>query len=171
MWRISATLFLLVLLGAEKEERSCARHEFRELEMKTKWGFVLVLLSCVCLLGACQKEPAFDYPMETLYGTWNGTDVKTSSGWVNIESSYFSDLQFSITFFEDGSYRGRGYFGNGTGTYTASGKTIVTYVNDKEYYRYDVISLVGNIGHLRMYCQGETMAETSEIEIKVKKVQ
>lgn len=138
--------------------------------MNAKRSYVLVVLLCgFFLFTACQKEPAFDYPMETLYGTWEGTDVKTSNGWVNIESSYYSDVQFSITFYEDGSYRGRGYFGNGTGTYTASGKTIVTYVDGKEYYRYDVISLVGNRGHLRMYHQGETMAETSEIEIKVKK--
>ena len=139
--------------------------------MKTKTLFVLLLLSSMFVLPSCQKEPAFDYPMETLYGKWEGTDVKTSNGWVNIESSYFSDLQFSITFYEDGSYYGRGYFGNGAGTYTASGKTIITYVNGNEYYRYDVISLTNNVGHLRMYHQGETMAETSEIEIKVKKVQ
>lgn len=138
--------------------------------MKTRCKFVLlVLFSSFFLFTACQKEPAFDYPMETLYGTWDGTDVKLSSGWVNIESSYYSSVQFSITFYEDGSYYGRGYFGNGAGTYTASGKTIITYVDGVEYYRYDVISLVGNIGHLRMYHQGETMAESSEIEIKVKK--
>lgn len=107
--------------------------------------------------------------MDVLYGTWQGTDVKTQNGWVNIENSYFSDVQFSITFYEDGSYYGRGYFGNGAGTYTASGKTIVTYVNGKEYYRYDVISLEGDRAHLLMYHKGETMAETSEVEIKVKK--
>ena len=139
--------------------------------MKIICKSLLVLLCSLFLLTTCQKEPPFDYPIETLYGTWEGTDVKTSDGWVNIESPYFSDVQFSITFYEDGSYYGRGYFGNGAGTYTASGKTIITYVNGKEYYRYDVYSLTNNVAHLRMYHQGETMAETSEIEIKVKKVQ
>lgn len=139
--------------------------------MKIRNVLCLLLLSTLFMLTSCQKEPAFNYPMETLYGKWDGTDVKTSSGWVNIESSYFSDYQFSITFYEDGSYYGRGYFGNGAGTYTASANTIITYVNGKEYYRYDVISLSNNIAHLRMYHQGETMAETSEIEIKVKKAQ
>ena len=156
--------------GAEKEIRGCARHGFRVLKMKTKRRNVLLVLLCsIFLFTACQKESTFDYPMDVLYGTWQGTDVKTQNGWVNIENSYFSDVQFSITFYEDGSYYGRGYFGNGAGTYTASGKTIVTYVNGKEYYRYDVISLEGDRAHLLMYHKGETMAETSEVEIKVKK--
>lgn len=134
-----------------------------------RYMFVLLLLGCILAIPSCKKEePSFNYPLETLYGKWEGTDVKISNDWINIENPFFSDFQFSITFYEDGSYYGRGYFGNGAGTYTASGNTIVTYVDNKEYYRYDVISLVNNIGHLRMYHQGETMAETSEIEIKVK---
>lgn len=131
----------------------------------------IFLVFCVIastLLVGCSKD-SFDYPMEYIYGTWNGTEVHTDSGWINITSSYYERFHFSISFFSDGSYKGSGAFGNGTGTYTAKGSTITTFVDGKEFYKYDVISCDGENAELRMYHEGETMAETSEIFIRVEK--
>ena len=57
-------------------------------------------------------------------GTWDGIAVKTNSGWIDITSYYYRDYQFSITFHEDGTYYGTGYFGTGNGTYTIDYKDL-----------------------------------------------
>ena len=52
--------------------------------------FVLLLLGCILAIPSCKKEePSFNYPLETLYGKWEGTDVKISNDWINIENHFF----------------------------------------------------------------------------------
>lgn len=128
----------------------------------------LLVLTCVITLSlsfvSCEKEEKFDYSMADLCGgTWTGVAVKTQNKWVDITSYLYSDLQFSIRFYEDGSYYGAGYFGYGTGTYTASGKTIKTYVDGELYYTYTIISMDKDKAELTM-SRGE-----SSIDIRVKK--
>lgn len=123
----------------------------------------------VAVLGttSCQKESGwnFDYPQETLCGgTWNGIAVYTDNHWVDITSPMFSNLQFSIRFNTDGTYYGRGYFGNGSGTYKASGKTITTYIDGELFYTYTVKTMTGNEAELTM-----VSAKGSSIDIRVRK--
>lgn len=69
------------------------------------------------------------------------------------------------TFNADGTYYGSGEFGTGSGTYTAIGKTITTFVSGQEYLKYDVVSLTGTTAELVMSETGST----STIKIKVAK--
>lgn len=101
--------------------------------------------------------------MDTLCGTWEGIAVKTESGWTDITSPIFSKLQFSITFHSDGTYYGKGYFGTGSGTYKAFGKTIETYVSGELYYTYHVNSMTSTQAELTMSAKGSSM------EIRVQK--
>ena len=78
---------------------------------------ICYLLSIAVLLIAsisCTKEERFDYSMADLCGTWEGVAVKTSpdAGWTDITVYPFDKFAFSITFYSDGSYYGKGYFGN-----------------------------------------------------------
>lgn len=134
--------------------------------MKKMLSMMLIIASLVGF-SSCSKddEDGFDYPMETLYGTWEGTDVYIGGKWYDITSYWYSDFQFSITFYNNGKYYGRGYFGNGSGTYTATGNTIKTYVNGEPYYEYEVISLNNDKAHLYMGVKGSD----EKIQIKVKK--
>lgn len=132
--------------------------------MKNFRLLMLMFASAAILFAGCSKDDDSPYK-DQIIGTWDGIEVKTSSGWIDITSSYYSEYQFSITFHKDGSYYGTGYFGTGGGTYTLKGSTIVTYVNGKEYYRYDIYSVSGNVAHLKMY----TSRSSSSLEIKARK--
>jgi len=97
----------------------------------------------------------FNYPKESLYGTWKMSEVKMSE-----TGSYISwpMKATTATFNSDGTYSGSGYFGNGSGTYTAKGNTITTYVSGKVYIVYTVLSLSGSTAELKM-----TMPNSDEI--------
>ena len=112
---------------------------------------------------SCTKEDKFDYSMDTLCGTWEGTHVKLDGEWKDITSDVFKKLHFSITFHSDGTYYGKGYFGNGSGTYKAFGKTIETYVGGELFYTYHINSMNGKTAELTMSAKGDS------IEIRVKK--
>lgn len=134
--------------------------------MKKNRLLMIMFASAALLFAGCSKDKDDDSPYKKeIIGTWDGIAVKTSSGWIDITSSYYSDYQFSITFHEDGTYYGTGYFGTGSGTYTLNDNTIVTYVNGNEYYRYDIYSVSGNVAHLKMY----STRSSSSIEIKARK--
>jgi heat shock protein HslJ len=127
--------------------------------------FLIAFVAVFTLLCSCSKDDGnkFDYPMDTLCGTWEGIAVKTDSEWIDITGSAFSRLQFSITFHSDGTYYGKGYFGTGGGTYKAFGKTIETYVDGELYYTYHVNSMTSNQAELTMSAKG------SSLEIRVQK--
>ena len=125
--------------------------------------FAVLSLALVSCSDDDDKDSKFAYPLENLYGTWDVTEIYDGSGWVNITHPYFQKYAMSISFKSDGSYYGKGYLGNGSGTYTAEGKTIITYVDGKEYLRYEVKSLSGNEAELSM------MAGDSSMDVKAKK--
>lgn len=62
-------------------------------------------------------------------------------------------------------YTGLRALGNGSGTYTAAGNTIVTYVNGKECIRY-VVSYISSDG---IEMQGTVSDKSSSMEFKAKK--
>ena len=135
--------------------------------MKHLLTTITTILIAAFSITSCQKEGGwtFDYPQETLCGgTWNGAAVYIDDHWVDITSPMFSNLQFSIRFNTDGTYYGRGYFGNGSGTYKASGKTITTYVDGELFYTYTVKTMTGNEAELTM-----ASATGSSIDIRVRK--
>lgn len=125
----------------------------------------IILVALITLLSSvsCSKEEKFDYSMDTLCGTWQGTDVKVNGQWKDITSDIYESFHFSITFHSDGTYYGKGYFGTGSGTYKAFGKTIETYVGGELFYTYHVNSMNGRTAELTMSSKG------SSIEIRVKK--
>ena len=121
--------------------------------------FMMAMVLPFFLFPSCTKddETTFDYNLNMIYGTWVLDEVDTGNGYQNwiLEET-------SATFKKDGSYYGKGYFGDGSGTYTAEGKTITCFVGGKEYIKYDVLYLNGNKCELRMYMTG------SDEDIKIK---
>lgn len=87
----------------------------------------------------------FYYDVETLYGTWGITHLN-GVPWLYETTS--------ASFYPDGTYSGRGYFGNGSGTYKLSRKEITCYVDGKEYVKYYVQSITGNKCVLLMFFGG-----------------
>lgn len=113
--------------------------------MRTKIFALLALICAFTFLG-CSKDDDnsdFDYPLENLYGTWYGVAIRTSSSsdWMDITKDPYTRFEFGIKFNRDNTYYGFGYFGNGSGTYTAIGKRITTYVDGKEYLYYEIKQL------------------------------
>lgn len=134
--------------------------------MKKLFSMTLLFTVMFLMFSGCSSDgDDFDYPMDTLYGSWEGVSINLNEGWVNITEYPYTRFAFSIRFNSDGTYSGRGYFGNEYGTYTAKGKTIITYVNGKEYLRYEVKSLSNNIAELSMTVDGSG----ENLEIKAKK--
>ena len=126
-----------------------------------KKSFIVMLLLAVTgfVFMSCDKDDDddFDYPMESLYGTWNVTDVKAGGRWYDVTTYPYTKFGMSISFKSNGSFYGKGFFGNGSGTYKATGNTIITYLGDEEYIRYTVKSLSGNNAELTMSMGGESM--------------
>lgn len=126
--------------------------------------FTILVFTVTTLFLSCNRNE-FDYPMDTIYGTWEGIELGVDGNWIDLTDSFFSEFRFSITFYEDGTYYGRGYFGTGSGTYRAKDDIIYTYVDDKPYRNYRVLSLNNNRAELEMFVDG---AEGT-INLKVEK--
>lgn len=76
-----------------------------------------------------------------IVGTWKLSEVSgdgiSYGAWLYEETT--------ATFNGDGTYSGKGYFGNGGGTWVQSGEyTVITYVNGAEYCRYELKDFSGN---------------------------
>lgn len=93
----------------------------------------------------------FNFSKESLYGTWRMSEVKMSENGTYID---WPMRATSATFNSDGTYSGSGYFGNGSGTYTAKGNTITTFVSGQVYIVYTVLSLNGSTAELKMTMPG-----------------
>ena len=91
--------------------------------------------------------------------------MKVKDKWIDLTNIFYSQFAFSITFYSDGTYTGKGYFGNGNGTYKAEGDKIYTYVDGEEYFVYKIKSLKDNKAELLMGVTGSD----DWIEIKVEK--
>lgn len=118
--------------------------------------FFMALLPML-ILSSCSNDDDFDYPMDAIYGTWDVTDIKVEGKWYDITTYPYTKYAMSISFKSDGSYYGKGYFGNGSGTYTAKGKTIITYINGKEFAVYTVKSLSDKNAELTMTIDDEVI--------------
>ncbi|MFI3260017.1 MAG: hypothetical protein R3Y16_07990 [Rikenellaceae bacterium] len=132
--------------------------------MKTKLTLFLAILSIALLSGCSKDDDSFNYSMETLYGTWEGTEIYSGDDWVNITSWVYSKYQFGIKFYVDGTYYGYGYFGTGSGTYTATGNKIITYVSGEKYLTYTIESLTSSSAQLIMSMDGSE--ETIKIRVE-----
>ena len=117
---------------------------------------MLLLATMMVFLPSCSKDEDEPKDIKTqMIGTWDATTVKFSvSDWIDITN--YPSMALSITFNKDGSYSGRGALGNGSGTYTVSGRTIKTYVGGELYGTYYVNSISGNKAELKL-----TMGSTS----------
>lgn len=130
--------------------------------------FLLVLMAIFTIaLTGCEKneDQAFKFGMDNLYGTWKGIAIQTDGEWVDITKWPNTHFSFSATFYQDGTYSGEGYFGNGSGTYKAKGDMIYTYVDGEEFYRYKVYSLSDGIAEMAMGVEGNN----TTLRIRVKK--
>lgn len=118
---------------------------------------MLLLATLMVSFTACsddKDEP--DDIKSQIVGTWDATSVKFSdSDWIDISNR--PSMSLSITFNSDGSYYGRGALGNGRGTYTVSGKTIKTYVDDELYGTYYVKNLDGRNAELTLTMGSSSM--------------
>ena len=132
------------------------------------------LLTTVAIVGmvfafsACSKDDVFDYPLETLYGTWRVTHVEQKDGSMFDVTTSFAKMVFKptyITFNTNGTYSARGFFGDGSGTYKAKGKTITCFIDGTEYLKCDILSLSGTQCELKMYESGSS----SSIKIRWEK--
>jgi len=133
--------------------------------MKKLFGLMLLCATMFLSLYSCSDDETFDYPMETLYGKWEGTGIYYEGEWIDLSNWMYQELSFSIRFNEDGTYYGEGFFGNGHGTYKAVGKNITTYVDGKKYLTYYVKSLSNDKAEITMYDNsGDSM------DLRVKKV-
>lgn len=130
--------------------------------------FSPIALACMLALAGCSKEEGtgFDYDVNLLYGKWRVTHVMQNTGsYLDVTTSVAESVfePTYATFNSDGTYSGSGEFGNGSGTYKAVGKTIVTYIGGEEYLRYNIVSLSGTKAELEMY-ENDAPSETLSIK-------
>lgn len=107
---------------------------------------MVAVLSVGFVSCSSDDDDDFNYSKEVLYGTWQMSDVKMSESGSYIKWPFQTT---TATFKSDGTYSGSGYFGNGSGTYTAKGNSITTYVGGKVYMVYTVLSLTGSTSELK----------------------
>lgn len=114
---------------------------------------IMVAVMSAGFVSCSDDEDEVGIPLESLYGTWNISEIKV------LESTPYYPREFaktSATFNSDGTYQGKGVYGNGSGTYTVNGNTITTYVDDEVYIVYTLISLKDDVAELKLDT-GETV--------------
>lgn len=129
---------------------------------------ILILISSFLFSGCSDDDNKFDYDINLLIGKWRVTHVEQKNGSYLDVTTTIAESVFDATyatFYSDGTYSGTGEFGDGFGTYEAEGKTIITYVQNEEYLRYDILNLNETECELRMYEDGYDVS----IKIKCKK--
>ena len=132
--------------------------------MKKYFLFLIVaLVTTVSFTSCSDDDDDVKFSKEDLYGTWELVEVNFGDGWYNLTEWPYSYYSAEITFYENGSYYGDGYFGNGRGTYKTHGNTITTYIGGEVYFIYKVSELSGS------YMRG-TMSDGSDtVEIIARK--
>lgn len=111
--------------------------------MKTNFKSIVFVLVCIFALAiqSCKSDKDNEPTKNDIIGTWKLTEVSTNDG------STFSSWPFvttTATFNDNGTYSGKGYFGDGSGTWKQSGKTILTYIDGDEFYRYEIKELTSS---------------------------
>ena len=125
-----------------------------------KLTFMMLLAAFFTLcVTSCSKDDddSFAYPMEQLYGKWKAVEIKVDGKWYDVTKYPYTRFGMDITFYEGGRFYGSGYLGNGSGTYTVSGKTITTYVSGREYAVYTVNSLIVSEADLTLRMCNESL--------------
>lgn len=121
----------------------------------------MLLLATICfVLPACSDDDdELDAGIkENIVGTWSGTAAKIDGSWIDITVYPFSSkLGFSATFYDNGTYYGKGAFGTGAGTYAIKGKTIETYVNGELYLKYNVKEMTSSTAELTIVDGDDTL--------------
>ena len=114
-----------------------------------KLCLVALIATASFALASCSEDK--DDPISNeIVGTWKLTKVSTD-GETYINWPYQTT---TATFSSDGTYQGKGYFGNGSGTWKQKGKKIYTYVSGEEYIVYEVIDVNSSSCTLRMGVSG-----------------
>lgn len=133
--------------------------------MKKIFLMWMLVFAAVVSFSSCSDddESKFDYPMDTLYGTWEVTEIMASGTWYDVTKYPYDKFAMSMRFNSDGTYYGSGYLGDGGGTYVAEGKNITTYIDGEEYARYTIKSLTSNTAELSM------QMDESSINMKARK--
>lgn len=128
---------------------------------------ILMAVICAVTFMGCEKDEqeSFKFDIENLYGTWQGIAIQSNGEWIDITQPPHTNLAFSVVFYENGTYSGSGYFGNGSGTYKAEGDMIYTYIDGEELYRYKVHSISNGIAEVSMGVAGDNIT----LEIKLQK--
>ncbi len=90
-------------------------------------------------LTACNNERPEESTQTTeptIYGLWQGVsfDQYDAGEWLDITTPPHDEFAFTITFYEDGTFDGSGYLGNGGGTYTFVGSVITLYKEEQRLY-------------------------------------
>ena len=123
---------------------------------------LLMVIFGSCITSCSSDDDGFDYPMEQLYGKWKVTMLTVDGSWYDVTKYPYTKFGMDITFYEDGTYYGSGYLGNGSGTYKVSGKTITTYVSGKVYATYTINSLSENVAYLTLTAGSQSLEMRAE---------
>ena len=140
---------------------------YKQLKVTSMKKLLFLALVLPLLFASCSDvEDDFEYK-SSIVGKWQITHIESQGSYINITEYPYNTVYKPTyaTFNSNGTYSGSGFFGTGSGTYIGKGKTLTTYIDGKEYLKYDVLSLTGNVCELKMY---ETGSESS-IKIKCKK--
>ena len=110
----------------------------------------MLIVGLTTMLSSCSdnKDDVQDLKSQII-GTWEATAVKVE-GKDGVDITNYPSLSLSATFFQNGNYSGRGALGNGSGTYTISGKTIKTYIDGELYATYYVKSISDSTAELTL---------------------
>ena len=128
--------------------------------------FTMLLFATVLSFSSCSKDEdeSNSEIKENIIGTWEGTAALIDGTWIDItQYPYSSRLGFSATFYNDGTYYGKGAFGTGSGTYKIRGNTIETYVGGELYLKYNVKTMTSTTAELTI------IEGTSTLDVRVRK--
>lgn len=124
------------------------------MEKIKKLFLLMAILIPAIAFTACGDDDKDEPALNDIVGTWKLSQVSTDGGENYIAWPFKTT---TATFKSDGTYSGSGYFGNGSGTWKQSGKTIITYVGGEEYMRYEVKELTASTCTLVMSQDGSSM--------------
>lgn len=135
--------------------------------MRKVFSIMLLLATIIVALPSCSddKDEPDEGIQENIIGTWKGTAAKVDGKWIDITEYPYTRLGFSATFYNDGTYYGRGAFGTGSGTYKIKGKTIETYVDGDLYLKYKVKEMTSSTAELTII-EGNSTLDVRVVKTK-----
>ena len=114
------------------------------------------------------SDPSDETPLdrELICGTWKIIRAKYS------EDAQLTEWEHEDTyaiFNENGIYKGEGYWGNGEGTYSVSGRNITAYINNEPFIKYEVLEITesGDEEDLDLYAEIKITIVSSEQNVWV----